>query len=328
MSQKGQNDFSQEVVRCRQEYQEMRQASNLFPPATNPILDMTNSPPGEKPSMTIWYEDGTEMGTSVRLYDIPGTLSGDIFRLRKNLPSATGPFEVEGNTVRQLDHCLEPPEPNEDDFEDISDLITELPLINVDTEKHFVKKGKYRSEIENLLRCQGGSCLGNPLSPRIVKLLGRSHDGQLVFQKLLDCRRVLADVSSLNIYKRWILDIIEALSCLHSLGIVHRDLRLDNCLFSENGERLTLCDLESRWGQRAAPEIANDGLDVGWTTSSDIFDIGNCIKCMVYANFPITKYVEWVVPSPLDAIVEACMRPVPNTRPSLEELKTMVESLE
>ncbi|KAK4183564.1 kinase-like domain-containing protein [Podospora australis] len=301
--------FSQEVARLRAEYQAKRQKSNAFPPAGRPILDM-ELVRGDKPAVGIWYEDGTQqLGQYVRLFDIPGTLSGDILRLERPLPAVSN-------------------EP-EDDFEDVSDLVAKLPLIQVDPSKHFTKKGKYRSEIENLLKCQGGSCPGTVLSPHLVHLLGASADGQLVFEKLSTRGPVLARFFSLETYKRWILDIIDALSCLHSLGIVHRDLRIDNCLFAQDGSRLVVCDLESRWGQRAAPEIAFDGgvEDSGWTTRSDIYDIGNCIKCMVYANAPITNQVEWPVPQPLRAVVEACMRKSPDDRPTLLELQKMVEAI-
>jgi serine/threonine protein kinase len=284
--------------------------------------------PGEKPSMRFWFEDGTELGRYMRLFDQPGTLSGDILRLERSLPPIQGHFEVEGDIIRSLDQCPNHPQPIEDDFEDIGDLVIQLPLIEVDSSKHFVKKGKYRSEIENLLRCQGGSCPGTVLSEHLVRLLGKAPDGQLVFEKLATRGVLLSRFSSLDTYKRWILHIIDALACLHSLGIVHRDLRIDNCLFTEDGSRLVVCDIESRWGQRAAPEITFDGgLDSGWTTRSDVYDIGNCIKCMVYANAPITNQVEWPVPQPLQAIVDACMREVPDERPTLLELRRMVEAI-
>jgi hypothetical protein len=320
--------FVEEVTRLRSQYEQMRQSTNLFPPAGEPILDMQVEH-NDKTSLTIWYDDGTELGKCVRLYDIPGTLSGDILRLRSMLPSVKGHFEIEGDTIRILDRCLEPPEPIKDDAEDIRDVIAQLPLVDVDLAKHFVKKGNYRSEITNLLKCQGGSCPGKPLSEHLVQLCGRSRDGELVFKKLLSRPFVLPRFSSVEVYKRWILDMIDALSCLHSLGIVHRDLRIENCLFTEDGSSLVVCDLESRWGQRSAPEVASHGgLDSGWTTRSDVYDIGDCIKCMVYANAPITSQVEWPVPQPLQAIIDACMRQRADERPTLDELRVMVERIQ
>jgi hypothetical protein len=99
--------------------------------------------------MTYWYEDGTECGQSVRIFDVPGTLSGDILRLHRNLPLLSGHSEIDGDHVRPLSQCLDYPEIPEDDSEDLTELVTKLPLVSVDSSKHFVKKGKYRSEIES-----------------------------------------------------------------------------------------------------------------------------------------------------------------------------------
>lgn len=318
--------FSHEVIRLRTNYQDKRQRSNLFPPTGLPILDM-EIVPGERPSMRFWHDDGTEVGRFVHLFDIPGKLSGQILRMERNLPPVGGHFEIEGDHFRRLETWPSPPQPIPDDFEHVQDLVMQLPLLDVDPSKHFLKKGKYRSEIENLLTCQGGSCPGSILSNHLVRLLGRSSDGQLVFEKLAT-RAILARFSSLAIYKRWILHVIDGLTCLHDFGIVHRDLHIGNCLFTQDGSRLVICDLESRWGLRAAPEIAfRGGLDSGWTTRYDIYDIGNYIKCIVYANAPITNQVEWPVPEPLQAVVEACMHEEPNKRPTLLALRQMVEAL-
>lgn len=197
--------FSQQALRLRAAYQRKRQGTNLFPPIGQPVLEM-ELVHGTPPSMRIWYEDGTELGRHVHLFDLPRTLSGDILRLERELPSVSGHFEIKGDMIRQLDTCPPHPEPVEDDFEDISDL-------------------------------------------------------------------------------------------------------------------------ESRWGQRVAPEVRWDGgiADSGW---SDVYDIGNCIKGMVYANAPITNQVERPIPEPLQAVVEACLREKPEERPTLKDLRGMVEEVE
>jgi hypothetical protein len=174
-----------------------------------------------------------------------------------------GHYEIEGDVIRSLDKCPNHPTEPEDDSEDVSDLTAQLPLVEVDSSKHFTKKGKYKSEIANLLKCQGGSCPGTALSPHLIHLLGASVDGQLIFEKLSTRGPMLARFTSLETYKRWILHIIDALSCLHALGIVHRDLRIDNCLFTQDGSRLVVCDLESRW--TSAPPRRSP-LTAGWTT--------------------------------------------------------------
>lgn len=221
----------------------------------------------------------------MRIFDVPGTLSGDILRLRRNLPYMTGYFEIDGDKIRPLGHFLEYPAVEEDDSEDVSELVSKIPLVDVDPAKHFVNRGKYRSKIENLTSCQGGSIPGHPLSSHIAQLLGKSANGDLVFEKLSPSAYILSRFSSLALYKRWILQLIDTLECLHSLGIVHRGLRIDELVFANNSKRLVVCDLESHWGEREALEVAFwGGLDdSGWTTKSDIFDLGNCIKGMVYA---------------------------------------------
>jgi serine/threonine protein kinase len=331
MANKSQADvsFSKEVLRFRAEYEHRRVTTNLYPPGGRPLLEL-DLQRGDKSYMTYWFDNGTKYGQCVRIFDVPGTLSGDILRLHRNLPPLLGHFEIDGDDIRPLNCCLEHPELIEDDSEDVNEPVSRLPLVCVDPAKHFVKKGKYRSEMENLIRCQGGSVPGHSLSPNVIQLLGRSADGQLVFEKLSSSARTLGRFSSLAVYKSWILQLIDALDCLHSVGIVHRDLRADNLLFSDDGERLVVCDLESRWGERSAPEVAFQGglEDSGWTPRSDIYDIGNCIKSMVYANGPITHFVEWPVPPPLQAIVEACMRPRPEERPTLADLRIMVGEIQ
>ncbi|KAI0856185.1 kinase-like domain-containing protein [Xylaria cubensis] len=321
--------FSKEVLRLRSEYEHRRVATNLYPPGGRSHLELELQR-GDKSSMTYWFDDGTKYGQCVRVFDVPGTLSGDILRLYRNLPPMQGHFEIDGNDIRPLNHCLDHPELVEDDSEDVSELLSKLPSVCVNPAKHFVKKGKYRTEIENLIKCQGGSVPGHILSPHIIQLLGRSADGQLVFEKLSSCAQTLGRFSSLIIYKSWILQLINALDCLHSVGIVHRDLRADNLLFADDGKRLVVCDLESHWGERSAPEVAFQGglENSGWTTRSDIYDIGNCIKSMIYANGPITHFIEWPVPPPLQAIVEVCMRPRPEERPTLADLRVMVQEIQ
>ncbi|KAK0750014.1 hypothetical protein B0T18DRAFT_461954 [Schizothecium vesticola] len=117
------------------------------------------------------------------------------------------------------------------------------------------------------------------VSRHLARLLGRSPDGLLVFEKIARPWPILAGCSTLDVYKTWRLHLIDALVCLHSLSIVHRDPRIDNFLFADEGRRLVVCDLGSHWGQRAALEIAfAGGLDAGWMFHSDMYDIRNCIR--------------------------------------------------
>ena len=49
-------------------------------------------------TICFWFEDGTALGQYIRLVDHPGTLSGDILRLRRDLPPFQGHFELDGDT--------------------------------------------------------------------------------------------------------------------------------------------------------------------------------------------------------------------------------------
>jgi hypothetical protein len=81
--------------------------------------------------MTFWFEDGTENGQSVRIFDVSGTLSGDILCIKRNLPSTPGHCEIEGNDIRSLNCCLEYPDIIRDDSEVVGELVAKLPLIDV-----------------------------------------------------------------------------------------------------------------------------------------------------------------------------------------------------
>ncbi|KAI9861046.1 MAG: hypothetical protein M1813_005475 [Trichoglossum hirsutum] len=329
MSQTVPNDaFAQAVSHLRADYQNVRDSARLVPPAGRPVVEQSIDVVEDLVYHTYWYEDGSPQGQCIRLADIPGTLSGDILRLRRDLPILDGDHEIIGDQIRRLADAPKPPPPCEEDTsEDLAAVLASLPVVEVDPDKHFVKKGKYESEIRNLLKCQGGSCPGVPISPYIIRLLGRSSNDELVFEKFKS-RYVLAFVRTLDIYKSWILQLISGLRSLHSFGIVHRDLRIDNLLFSPDNTNILICDLEGQWGNRLAPEVSRQPiLDAGWTEKSDIYDLGHMIKGMVYGNAPITNLVEWPVPPPLSGIVEACTRELPHERPSLEELCIMVDGI-
>jgi len=54
-------------------------------------------------------------------------------------------FEIDGDEIRPLDY-IELLGIPEDDTEDLYDLIARLPLVEVNKEQHFTKKGNHRSE--------------------------------------------------------------------------------------------------------------------------------------------------------------------------------------
>lgn len=324
------DSFTSIVESLRSNYRRLRNHTNLCPPSGKLAYEFVLERRDGHLVRGTWYEDEndeTGFGTFVQLVDIPGTLSGDILRLHKNLPSIEGHFEIDGNVIQKITNPPQPPV-FEDDSEDLTEMLACLPEVVPDSELHHTKKGKYRSEVENLLKLQGDSCPGEPLSPHIVKLFGKSPTGELVFEKLYPRYLILNRFCSISIYKQWILHIIAALRVLHSLKIVYRDLHIENLLFTSDGQTLVLGDMECRWGQRSAPEIPlEETLDSNWTEKSDIYDIGVIIKCIIYANIPVSYETEWTVPPPFDRIVDTCMRKNPTERPELRELEDMVNDI-
>lgn len=140
----------------------------------------------------------------------------------------------------------------EGDSEEMKAALVSIPEITVDPDQHFVKKPRYASEIRNIIACQGEFCPGTRSSPHVVQFPGKSSHDEPVFEKLVP-RYILYQVHPLASYKAWILQLIDGLRFLHSLDIVRRDLRIDNFLFSDDGSRLVICDLESHWGKPAGP---------------------------------------------------------------------------
>ncbi|KAL8825626.1 MAG: hypothetical protein Q9170_007721 [Blastenia crenularia] len=319
------DNFAQAVSQYRADYQKVRDQARL---AGRPMIDQTIDVVGDVVYYTYWYEDGSPHGQCIRLADIPGTLSGDIMRLRQDLPILHGNYEIIGDRIDPLNDAPNPSPAPDDAQEDLTALLDSLPIVEIDPDIHFLKTGKYQSEIRNLLKCQGGSCPGSPISPHIIQLLGRSSRGELVFQKFQP-RWILAFIRTIGMYKSWILQLISGLEALHSLGIVHRDLRIDNLLFSHDCTKVIICDLEERLGNRLAPELSRqpDLDDAGWTVKSDIYDLGQVIKGMLYGNAPITNLVEWPVPHPFYGVVGACTREMPDDRPNLAELRIMVDAI-
>ncbi len=155
----GQSDsFSQFNLRlsnCRATYEQKRVATNLYSPQGLQTHDLNVE---TVKRYSFWFEEGPSI-RCVRVYDVPDTLSGDILRLKAQLPPFDGDCEIDGNVVRPLLSAPSPPEPHDDDTEDVSALVGSLPIVEDSSDKKlFFKKPKYASEIMNLLRCQGGQC--------------------------------------------------------------------------------------------------------------------------------------------------------------------------
>lgn len=101
MNVKGHSDvsFSKEVLQLRDESEHRRVAKNLYPPGVLPLLEL-DLQRVEKSYVTYWFDEGTNDGQCVLIYDVPDTLSGDILRLDRNLPPLRGHSEIDGDDMR------------------------------------------------------------------------------------------------------------------------------------------------------------------------------------------------------------------------------------
>ena len=316
------------ILSLREKVEEKRNAIKLCAPAGPLMLDVLWD--AEDKSQTIWYEDNACNLQGIQLFNKQNTLSGEILRLKKNPPIEMGGFlRLDGDSITKLSSPPSMRDIPAPDDEDLFDLVSALPVVEFNGQLHFRKRGKYRSEILNLLRCQGGSCPGTPISNRLIQLLGADTEGHLFFPKLTQWQFLEFHLRSIGAYKDCVLQLISGFEALHSLDIIHRDLRPDNVLFDEKEKRLVICDLESRWGNRLAPEIeGSSGLEDIWTMKTNIFDLGTCLQSLIYMNNPIMQTLERPVPAPFDEVFEACMQPDPELRPTLEEVRLMVERIE
>ena len=100
-----------------------------------------------------------------------------------------------------------------------------------------------------------------------------------------------------------------------------------NCLSIQDGRRLVVCDLESRWVSERPRKLHST---VGETRvdcpPSPRFTMW-CIKWIIDTNAPITSQVELACSSPSRSSLRLVMRESPHNRPTLLEEWKMVEAI-
>ncbi|KAF8199734.1 kinase-like domain-containing protein [Pholiota molesta] len=312
--------FSKYIHRTREELIQQRTASRLW----LGLRGYGILPGGGE----IWYGDMPDAPYYVKLIGEPGTLASDILRLKVELPRYNCDLQVIGNDVHEAERkpFVDPDEEVDPDLEDCSEELAKLPLIVFDPDKHFTKAPTYKQEIRYLLQCQG--------SKHVVQLLGRTEDGLLVFPKIKSSflYTVLSnsDQSRIQNIKRWMLDIIDGVAYLHSLGIVHRDLTMRNILDSGSAP-LIICDLQCLHSTfNCRPFEIDDGDYSKFSFASDVFALGSLLwECCFYNN-PTSRHVMLgnPPPPPFRDIFMACTREKPEDRPTLAELKVMYEAID
>ena len=290
-------------------------------PYIRSLKGVTPIPGGDE----IWYNsrDDDNVLYYVKLIGGPGTLAGDILRWKVDLPRYNCDLEIIGNDVREVERKLCEYDEVDPDLEDCTEEVAKLPLIAFDPEKHFKKSTTYKQEIHYLLQCRG--------SPHIVQLLGRTEEGALVFPKFkrsfVETLTSNKDQGRIENIRRWMLDIIDGVAYLHSLGIIHRDLTWRNILESEP---LVICDLQclNATGHSRAFEIDDQDYSK-FSFASDVFALGTLLwECCFYNN-PKSRHVllDNPPPPPFRDIFLACTQEKPEDRPTLTQLRAMYEGL-
>ncbi|KAJ7153214.1 kinase-like domain-containing protein [Mycena filopes] len=315
--------FAAEIERIREEDFKLKDGSNFFEGAKDLAFE-ANTFHGlyTRPSGEIY----------VRVHDFPGTLSGDILRLRTSIPwDLISPHSaVRGDEISPIALDMNRFAEYEYVDEDTADLVAPLPLVAFDEEIHFGKLSRSRSEVPNLLKAKG--------VPSIVQLIGRTGDGRLVFPKLFplaERRHLITDITAVQ---RALLQLADALISLHSMEIIHRDLHPRNLLLSPDAETAYLCDLESLYGSNECPEIRDataHGLPlelVPYSNKSDVYSFGRLMTDFILQNILRTPWQgtpdgNWLPPAPFRGIVLACIAAEPAARPTMHEVRTMLEEI-
>ncbi|KAJ7291248.1 hypothetical protein C8J57DRAFT_212681 [Mycena rebaudengoi] len=243
--------FVAEVQRLRKEDLILKDGSHLFENLKGVVAAAS--------ALHLLYDHPTFGDIYVSIHDVPDTLSGNILRLRANVPweSMSGNTEIRGDEILAIPPtattiATTPIDDEVDENEETIDLVRGLPLIEpFDDKLHHTKTSTRRSEIPNLLRAKE---LG---LPHIVQILGRTKEHQIVFPKLCEGFFLAGRTVGIAAVKRILLQIVEALISLHDIGIIHRDLVVRNILGSSDYQTAYVCDLECFLGSVECPEIVN-----------------------------------------------------------------------
>ncbi|KAF8878992.1 kinase-like domain-containing protein [Gymnopilus junonius] len=123
------------------------------------------------------------------------------------------------------------------------------------------------------------------------------------------------------------LDVIDGVTYLHSLGIVHRDLVMRNILDSNP---LVICDLQSHHAtSHCHPVEIDDGDYSKFSFASDVFALGALLwECCFYNN-PLNRAVllDNPPPPPFRDIFIACTQERAEDHPTITQLRAMYDTI-
>ncbi|KAJ6478001.1 hypothetical protein DFH09DRAFT_951763, partial [Mycena vulgaris] len=165
----------------------------------------------------------------------------------------------------------------------------------------------------------------------IVELIGRTDDGRIVFPKLVLAERLALAMAGIGEIKRILLQLAEAVISLHAIELIRCDLALRTILASSDNQTAYLCDLECCYGSSDCAEIADAftrNLDLSAVPFSENLDVcmfgrlmADCILCNGIAGG------NWLPPAPFRSIVLACIAIEPSARPSMQQVKALLEAV-
>jgi serine/threonine protein kinase len=306
--------FSNKITALRAEYRSYPDRFPFWNKTRHTAWDL------QRTYLELWYGDRLNY---VRLVPSVRSLAADILGFRADLPVYGVDLEIVGDNYCIIERKEFVLGEEEDDMEDCSEELAHLPIITADPILHFVKKPSYRSELHNLCLCKG--------SPYVVQLLGRTQDGELVFEKFPSDLFIFSlhnpRIVTIANVKQFLLHLIDAVVDIHSRGIIHRDLVLRNLLYSGDiSKPVIIADVQSHWGSGvcAAPEVRDQK---NFSAASDVYAISTCLMQFIFAINPRHPFVEYAIPAPFNTIYRACAQAEIHKRPTLAELKRMVDEI-
>ncbi|WVQ65421.1 uncharacterized protein L199_003597 [Kwoniella botswanensis] len=196
-----------------------------------------------------------------------------------------------------------------------SDILTSLPVIEVDPKIHHVKSPRSVNELKNLISIQGISYL--------VQLLGRTTDGKIVTMKhgdhtLFDWINEIGKKISKEWKYQWVVDIALGLLNLHQKNIVHNDLADQNILLKD--DHAIICDLESEPTTLdiLPPEYAQDSCAIK-EKSADIYALGVLLWSIENKN-SARPHRALECTGIFKDIMSRCLATDPNDRPTIDQV--------
>jgi hypothetical protein len=190
--------------------------------------------------------------------------------------------------------------------------------------KYYLKAPRSEQEIRNLIAVGG--------LPGLVQLLGRTEDklalsyaGLSITQTMYKLQLERSDATNLSLA----IQLADAFSALHKLGIHHRDLTTHNVLIRADQSTATLCDLESgpTTGYVKAPEELLNG-EGAFTDKADVFPFGLLLWSLENNNMPrpfVSRFLDRT--GQFASLMEQCLAVDPSERPAIAQVASQLRAL-